>query len=226
MKRGWRKDVRLIPIESAAAIIGLKHPSSTWHVIEVGDLRPRYLKNWSGKGHWPASDKPDAGFSWDDILRFSHEFNVRRRFRDFRAEYADVLMLDDPGDPHARGLELGPGWEGILREFGGGLRQVHQSGYRYYLRWGKEKFGGLRLFITKNPDSAEDIAASVKDLCRTAYRQSLQTCEECGRPGRLRMGIAVCLTLCDRHQHMAWPLNLEDDGIILDLEEHANGDPK
>ena len=186
-------------------------------------MRPKYLKGWPAKGHWPAAADVDAGFSWDDILRFGYEFNVRRRFRNFRVEYADVLMLDDPDDPEARGLEFGPGWEGILREFCGGLRQLNRVGSRYRLRWGKEKFGGLRLFTTGNPDPDQDVAISVRELCRTAYQRSLHTCEECGEPGRLRMGIGVCLTLCDRHQHMAWPLNVEDDGVILDLDAHANG---
>lgn len=221
MKRGWRKDPRLIPWLHAAGIIGLRNPFAIWHVIEVGDLRPKYLVGWQGKGKWPASSEHyDAQFSWYDIRRFSHEFNVRRAFRDFKVEYYDVLMISD--EPGSRGLEFGPGWEGILREFCDGLRELHLNGSRYYLRWGKEKFGALRLFTTRNPDPELADDEAIAKLRGIAYRRSLQTCEECGEPGRLRMGIGICQTLCDRHQHLCYPLNPELDGVVLDLDEYMN----
>ncbi|OCP11522.1 MULTISPECIES: hypothetical protein [unclassified Ensifer] len=209
----------MIPLSSATAILGLKWQTSIVHILEVGDLtcrRPVFPRDHS----WPKPDElHQIGFSWEDILAMHHEIHVRRRFFYFRAEYADVFLPEDDL-PGGRGLEFSPGWEGILREFCDGLRELHRQGKRYYLRWGKEKFGAMRLFHTRNPDPESGDDEAVGRLRGIAYRRSLQTCQECGEPGRLRMGISVCLTLCERHKHLVYPLNEEQDGVILDLDAH------
>ncbi|MBX5164761.1 hypothetical protein [Rhizobium sp. NZLR4b] len=134
------------------------------HIIEVGDIVPTPPV---------AKDFKDIVFARGDIERFKAELR-RRRFEDFKDEYADVYT-EDTG-PGARRLEFGPGWTDILREFCDGLRQFQDAGYKARLRWGKEKFGALRLFT----NCADEIAAYVGERRGIAYGKSLQTCQECG----------------------------------------------
>ncbi|UWU29212.1 hypothetical protein N2600_04375 [Rhizobium sp. WSM1274] len=172
------------------------------HIVDVGDVLPTP----------PVSkDFKDIVFTADDIERFKTEVN-RRRFLDFKSDYADVYVQDE--GPGARGLEFGPGWTGILREFCDSLREFQNAGYRARLRWGKEKFGALRLFT----DCDNEIAAYVGERRGIAYGKSLRTCQECGELARLQFGCSICLTLCDRHKHLVGELDPERDGIILDVE--------
>lgn len=63
----------------------------------------------------------------------------------------------------------------------------------------------------------EPIALDVIDGFTERYRKrSLSTCEECGRSGRLRLGVDLIATLCDDHADYAAPF-LPEDGTVLDL---------
>ena len=53
----------------------------------------------------------------------------------------------------------------------------------------KEKFGGLRFYVTSCGDS-------IHDLIEAAEEKSLVTCEGCGLPGKKRRG-GLIRTLCD-----------------------------
>lgn len=53
-------------------------------------------------------------------------------------------------------------------------------------------------------------------LKEAARKQSLTICDECGAPGRLRMGVNIAKTTCDRHAHLAASFR-DDDGEIIDL---------
>ena len=53
----------------------------------------------------------------------------------------------------------------------------------------KEKFGGLRFYMTCDTDE-------ISDLISEAQALSLKTCEECGKPGEERAPVRIH-TLCD-----------------------------
>jgi hypothetical protein len=62
----------------------------------------------------------------------------------------------------------------------------------FYVVQCKEKFGGLRFYITCAPKE-------VFDMIHKAEDGSYKICEECGEPGKLRNKLAWWLTLCDKH---------------------------
>lgn len=192
--------------------------NSIWHIIDVGDIRPHTVVA-------DFHDKPLAEvieglrFSDADVEVFRQEFR-RRRHEDFKIAYADVYVPDE--GPGARGLEFGPGWIGIVMKYCDQLRAFERDHFVVSLRWGKEKFGALRLFTRDDPSTLTTLQRYWLSRVRErARRLSLRTCQECGQPGRLRLG-AHAATLCDRHKHLVGVLR-PDDGIILDpdrTDEH------
>jgi hypothetical protein len=84
---------------------------------------------------------------------------------------------------------VGAGWLPILEELHPKLLAA-DPGYR--VAQVKEKFGGLRVYLS----TAEPAAAHA--AINAAEERALRTCEECGAPGRLREGGWV-KTLCDEH---------------------------
>ncbi|OAE46836.1 hypothetical protein [Agrobacterium tumefaciens] len=191
---------------------------SIWHIIDVGDIRPHSITDdYQNK---PLPEVIDSlRFSESDVETFKEEFR-RRRHEDFVTAYADVYKPDE--GPAARGLEFGPGWIVIVGQFCDQLRLWAAGGWSVHLRWGKEKFGALRLFTDAFHATSTPLQAYwLSRLRERARRQSLRTCQECGQPGRLRWG-AHAATLCDRHKHLVGAPRAED-GVILD-PDHADAD--
>ena len=185
--------------------------NSLWHIIDVGDIRPHaIIEDYHDKRLPEVIDS--LRFSDLDVEIFRKEFR-RRRHEDFKAEYADVYVPDD--GPAARGLEFGPGWIGIVKEYCDQLRAFERSNFVEALRWGKEKFGALRLYTRSSRYTLTPLQSYwLARLDERARRQSLRTCQECGQPGRLRLG-AHAATLCERHKHLVGEPR-PDDGVILD----------
>ncbi|MBY5819996.1 hypothetical protein HFN60_30870 [Rhizobium leguminosarum] len=191
-----------------------------WHVIDVGDIRPHsIIDDYQHKRLPEVIDS--LRFSESDVGVFRDEFR-RRRHEDFIAAYADVLKPDE--GPAARGLEFGPGWIEIVGQFCDQLRLWAADGWPVSLRWGKEKFGALRLFTNVyNVTSTPLQSHWMSRLRERARRQSLRTCQECGQPARLRLG-AHAATLCDRHKHLVGEPRA-DDGVVLDPDRTDQSEP-
>ena len=193
---------------------------SIWHIIDVGDIRPHaILDDYHDK---PLPEVIDSlRFSQSDVETFEREFR-RRRHENFIAAYADVFKPDE--GPAARGLEFGPGWIEIVGQFCDQLQSWNADGWSVHLRWGKEKFGALRLFTDAFHATSTPLQSYwLSRLRERARRQSLRTCQECGQPGRLRLG-AHAATLCDRHKHLVGELRAED-GVILDPDRTDQSEP-
>lgn len=86
-------------------------------------------------------------------------------------------------DAYAWENHVGKGWRPVVKEAvaqvlakGGGIRDV------------KEKFGGLRLYVSGGKE--------VQEVAREAERQCDILCENCGRPGSFRQGPWI-KCLCD-----------------------------
>jgi len=184
---------------------------SIWHIIDVGDIRTHaIMDDYQNKSLTEVLDS--LRFSDANIEIFQKELR-RRRHDDFKAAYADVYVPDE--GPGARGLEFGPGWIGIVQEYCDQLRAFERDHFVDALRWGKEKFGALRLFTRSSRYTLTPLQSYwLSRLDERARRQSLRTCQECGQPGRLRLG-AHAATLCDQHKHLVGTPRSED-GIILD----------
>lgn len=56
----------------------------------------------------------------------------------------------------------------------------------------KEKFGGLRFYMSATTEAIHDTIAR-------AAEKSFHSCEDCGRPGKLRRRRGWLATLCDEH---------------------------
>lgn len=81
---------------------------------------------------------------------------------------------------------VGKGWREILVALVADLRAM---GWDEDVQQVKEKFGGLRFYIGDGSDAVHERIAR-------AEIESLETCEDCGRPGKTRGGGWI-RTLCN-----------------------------
>lgn len=169
------------------------------HIIDVGDVLPQVLTLREGSV-W--HDETVIGFSESDLASFADELR-ERLFERVREERGATVS-------HDAEFACGKGWDAVIRELATGLAAI--PGAVVHLTGGKEKFGSFIGFVSCKDDQREQVRA----LKEAARKKSLTICEECGHPGRLRMGISIAKTTCDRHAHLAAPFR-DDDGKIVDL---------
>jgi len=109
----------------------------------------------------------------------------------------------------------GDGWEPLLRELSSKLEplikaeyekdpEIEKAGY-YKASQVKEKFGTLCFYMTAETDE-------MTELIREAEDKSAVTCEDCGKPGKLR-GDGWFYTACHEHAKV-------EDKDSLELLEH------
>jgi hypothetical protein len=63
----------------------------------------------------------------------------------------------------------------------------------------KEKFGGLRYYVRHVPDKH---ALAIAEAKQRAEERSFETCEVCGRPGRLVQSDGYWHTACPEHEDL------------------------
>lgn len=71
---------------------------------------------------------------------------------------------------------VGTGWNDLLREM---FEKMFEMGWDGELLQVKEKFGGLRVHLGRNPDG-QPITDLLWDLTRAYEQRSLTICERCG----------------------------------------------
>lgn len=104
--------------------------------------------------------------------------------------FCDSLPWAD--QPVFKSVDCGPGWWGIIRRLDAGLKEIAPD---YQVMQVKEKFGGLRYYVTGIP---RDVWEKASELDRAAEAESFETCEECGRPASTSSGRGYWIrTLCD-----------------------------
>ena len=81
------------------------------------------------------------------------------------------------------------GWFPLIKKL---ITDLIEVGWNREICCIKEKFGGLRFYITEGSDE-------VWNLILNAEEESLNVCEKCGSPGKIRTDIGWLLTLCDKH---------------------------
>jgi hypothetical protein len=169
------------------------------HVIDVGDVVPALVILHNGSV-W--HEQAEFGFTSADIVRFQGERD-RRKFKHVYEQFGYVVPADAK-------FSCGPGWEEVIRRLADKLGRLPGPPK---LVGGKEKFGSFQSRIVPHGAQRDE---AIDELAREARKLSLTICEECGAPGRLRMGVNIAKTTCDRHAHLAGALR-DDDGWIVDL---------
>lgn len=93
------------------------------------------------------------------------------------------------------GLECGDGWYNIVDQTCTHLLQLseYEGNHPKFVQI-KEKFGGLRMYLTEDTELQYIIVEYTEG-------QSYHTCETCGDFGHLRSSKHWIRTLCDKHAH-------------------------
>ena len=99
-------------------------------------------------------------------------------------EYTDKYKVTSPKD-----FEVESGWYPLLYDL---IKELVDNGWDKTITQVKEKFGGLRFYISTYNETLEGIINKYEKL-------SYQTCEWCGEPGKIRNDIGWYRTLCDNH---------------------------
>ncbi|MBY3314769.1 hypothetical protein [Rhizobium laguerreae] len=167
-------------------------------MIDIGNVAPSVLRLHDGN-LW--HEETEILFSDSDLPAFADEI-LRRRFTALKVKRNPAI------DPEAS-FAFSAGWTDLLDELVTELVKLDQSAR---IAGGKEKFGSMIVFIDHDPAKRVDIAA----LKESYRKRSVKVCDECGDPGRLRIGVSIAKTTCDRHAHLAAPFR-EDDGEVVDL---------
>jgi hypothetical protein len=102
-------------------------------------------------------------------------------------------------DQYFIGAAFGPGWNDIILDLHNKLVKENPE---YFIAQIKEKFATLRYYTGPLSDAGWGYIREAEDL-------SAVTCEECGRPGRLRDDSYWIVTLCD------WDHRVRNINIVL-----------
>lgn len=130
---------------------------------------------------------------------------MQRRYDEYLCKIAPNLLGDRHADMRTTamcwGFDCGDGWYQLLKEACIKLealivkeRVAHPEGWNYgYFRASqiKEKYGTLRFYLSGGTPEMYKITDE-------AERKSRETCERCGKPGKLRGDYWVYMA-CDKH---------------------------
>ena len=90
----------------------------------------------------------------------------------------------------AFGFECDDGWFDLIYKLMKDIKTVHDTEHEdFYVVQVKEKFAGLRFYIT-------GASREVLDLIHVAEEESYKTCEKCAKPGVVRRKGGWYKTLC------------------------------
>ena len=97
------------------------------------------------------------------------------------------------------GIECGDGWNDLIYVLCSNIKSYfisddprHKVPEEFYVTQIKEKFGGLRFYVSCAPEK-------VFSFISKAEVESYKTCEICGNKGKLRDDLPWWKTLCSEH---------------------------
>lgn len=97
-------------------------------------------------------------------------------------------------------FECGGGWAELIERLFTDLDKIIPADIDFHVVQIKEKMGGLRVYYSPLPKAATDqLRWDIYRLISLAEARSYHTCEECGRPGKLRSRGGFFFVGCDRH---------------------------
>lgn len=93
---------------------------------------------------------------------------------------------------------VGEGWWPLIEKLHADILEIDPD---YQIDQIKEKFGGLRYYITFSNNLNEHKISEIMLLINDAEKKSFTICEVCGKEGKLRTGedIHWIYTACDEH---------------------------
>lgn len=89
---------------------------------------------------------------------------------------------------------VGEGWWPLIQNLHDNIVEIDPD---YKLDQVKEKFGGLRYYITTSSDVEDYKIRLIDQLISVAEHQSYKTCETCGQLGKLRKDNYWVYTSCN-----------------------------
>ena len=95
------------------------------------------------------------------------------------------------------GSGIGEGWMELVVQLD---QQVAQLDPDYVIDQVKEKFGGLRYYVTLSEGLDKDIRESIYDIIHEAESKSYTICEVCGQPGTESAATGWIATRCEQHK--------------------------
>jgi len=110
-----------------------------------------------------------------------------------------IMFTREEGVPfhciQAFGLECGNGWFDLIYDLSAKLEALiaampSEQQERCYAHQIKEKFGGLRVYLSTETDEMDDLISKAEDL-------SYKTCETCGEDGECNTE-GWLITLCEK----------------------------
>lgn len=112
-----------------------------------------------------------------------------------RKKYPSITLVDDHNKLSSFalfGFEIGDGWYKPLASAFDRLQERLEAGAFVRLTQVKEKYGTLRIYVSTNDDTCDEIADEAED-------RSSKICELCGEPGCLVRRSGWYSTLCPTH---------------------------
>jgi len=124
-----------------------------------------------------------------------NEENTQKLFKEFPEFFKHSENIQE--SLMAFGFEYSDGWFDLTYKLCKDIRDwfIKHRGKipeEFYLTQCKEKFGGLRFYISCAPKE-------IHDMIHKAEEESYTICEICGKPGKLRDDLGWWLTLCNKH---------------------------
>lgn len=118
-------------------------------------------------------------------------------YLDYNDEVEDAYVRWKPVEPlktcwELFGVECGEGWKDLYTPIIDEVNAYNEGkpeNEKIVINQIKEKFGGLRVYLSKYTEKLEKMIDEAED-------KSFQTCEYCGKPGKTR-GKGWIYTLCD-----------------------------
>lgn len=95
---------------------------------------------------------------------------------------------------------VGKGWQPLLDEADRKIRELVDT---YTVLQIKEKFGGLRFYVSLPEYTDETAATQVWEIVQQAEEASLLVCEQCGEPAETKQLSGWLRTLCPQHREEA-----------------------
>lgn len=117
---------------------------------------------------------------------------------EFQQKYPQIFQ-DLWGDPRETcmsfGISCGEGWKGIIDKLCADIMTL-DPGPDFKAAQVKEKFGGLRFYVSGWPED-EEKSTAISKLIHDAETESIKTCEHCGCTENVKLAGSWIQALCD-----------------------------
>lgn len=114
-------------------------------------------------------------------------------------EQVEVSLVDIRRRLLGRKIESSSGWDKLIAALNIELTKLDSD---YRIDQIKEKFGGLRYYITPSLSTTREIAALMQQIIFKYEDLSFSICEICGESGEVRNSTSWIRVLCEEHERI------------------------